>query len=199
MQSNDSLYNWWILLINLIGHFDSIINYGVFINKKDEAVLARPSSHRLNQELLLILPETDSSLDKEIIVTIKINAELELIFLPLPPVIADTEHFFMIRSTKEGTEHENKAIDIGLHDFILFFSKALQKKANQNTSVYRLSKREKACLFWVAQGKSSWETSRIIGIAERTVNLYITNAIKKTQSTNRQQAITKCLISHEIV
>lgn len=199
MQSNDSLYNWWVLLINLSGHFDNIINYGVFINKKDEAVLAKPSSHRLNQELLLILPETDRSLDKEIIVTIKINAELELIFLPLPPVITDTEHFFMIRSTKEGTEHENKAIDAILHDFTFFFSKSSQKKTNKNTSVYRLSQREKICLFWVAQGKSSWETSKIIGITERAVNLYITNAIKKTQSINRQQAITKCLILREII
>ncbi|MBY3123131.1 helix-turn-helix domain-containing protein [Rhizobium laguerreae] len=35
--------------------------------------------------------------------------------------------------------------------------------------VLSLSPREKECLLWIAQGKTSWETAVIMGISENTV------------------------------
>ena len=56
-----------------------------------------------------------------------------------------------------------------------------------------LTEREHDCLCWAARGKTAWEISQIIGISERTVNFHLGNCLKKTQSTNRQQAISRCL------
>ncbi|GAB2192022.1 helix-turn-helix transcriptional regulator [Sessilibacter sp. MAH2] len=54
--------------------------------------------------------------------------------------------------------------------------------------------REIECLRWVSKGKTSWEVSRILGVSERTVNFHIQNCMKKTNSVNRQQAVTKGLM-----
>ncbi|WP_052262569.1 helix-turn-helix transcriptional regulator [Pseudoalteromonas luteoviolacea] len=56
-----------------------------------------------------------------------------------------------------------------------------------------ITKRERDCMFWVSEGKTSWEISQILGISERTVNFHLTNCITKTQSANRQQAIARCI------
>ncbi|WP_305975032.1 helix-turn-helix domain-containing protein [Rheinheimera baltica] len=56
-----------------------------------------------------------------------------------------------------------------------------------------LTSREKACLIWAAKGKTSWEISQILAISERTVNFHLGNCISKTNSNNRQQAISRCL------
>lgn len=56
-----------------------------------------------------------------------------------------------------------------------------------------LTSREQACLSWAAKGKTSWEISLILNIKERTVNFHLANCIQKTKSSNRQQAISKCI------
>ncbi|TMP30892.1 helix-turn-helix transcriptional regulator [Pseudoalteromonas rubra] len=61
-----------------------------------------------------------------------------------------------------------------------------------------ITKRERDCLLWASEGKTSWEISQILGITERTVNFHLTNCIEKTQSANRQQAIVKCIINNLI-
>ena len=52
-----------------------------------------------------------------------------------------------------------------------------------------LTERERTCLQWVAVGKTSWETGRIIGVAERTVNFHIQNACRKLGVHGRQAAL----------
>lgn len=54
-----------------------------------------------------------------------------------------------------------------------------------------LSVRERECLFWVSEGKTSWEAARILGITERTVNFHLNSAIRKTGCKNRYQAIAR--------
>lgn len=56
-----------------------------------------------------------------------------------------------------------------------------------------LTDRELTCLQWVALGKTSWETGRIIGVAERTVNFHIHNACRKLGVHGRQAAITQAM------
>lgn len=72
------------------------------------------------------------------------------------------------------------------------------KKCNRNaisatkfTKFTKFTKRELECIKWATQGKTSWEISQILSIADRTVNFHIANCIKKTKSNNRQQAIAK--------
>jgi DNA-binding CsgD family transcriptional regulator len=56
-----------------------------------------------------------------------------------------------------------------------------------------LSAREKSCLYWAAQGKTSWEIGSILGITERTVNFHIGNICAKFNVHTRQAAITIAL------
>lgn len=56
-----------------------------------------------------------------------------------------------------------------------------------------LTQRELTCLQWVAIGKTSWETGRILGLAERTINFHIQNACRKLGVHGRQAAITAAL------
>lgn len=69
-----------------------------------------------------------------------------------------------------------------------------KEEAKSEAKLYSLTKREGECLRWSELGKTSWEMSLILGISERTINFHIINAIKKTKSINRQQAITKCFV-----
>ncbi|MDX3773381.1 helix-turn-helix transcriptional regulator [Chromatiaceae bacterium AAb-1] len=58
---------------------------------------------------------------------------------------------------------------------------------------FQLTPREIECIHWTAQGKTSWEISRILGITERTVNFHLSNSMQKTGSSNRQQLIHNCM------
>lgn len=67
------------------------------------------------------------------------------------------------------------------------------RRADAGEEGFRLTSREQACLSWAAKGKTSWEISLILNIKERTVNFHLANCIQKTKSSNRQQAISKCI------
>lgn len=59
--------------------------------------------------------------------------------------------------------------------------------------VKSLSKREIECVRWAADGKTSWEISRILGISESTVNQYFKSASKKLGAATRAQLIAMAL------
>lgn len=56
-----------------------------------------------------------------------------------------------------------------------------------------LTEREHDCLYWAAQGKTSWEIGCILGISERTVNFHIANTCDKLDVRTRQAAITAAM------
>lgn len=56
-----------------------------------------------------------------------------------------------------------------------------------------LTPREIECLRWVAAGKTSEETSIILGRSIETVRLHIKNAIAKLDATNRSQAVAMAI------
>lgn len=56
-----------------------------------------------------------------------------------------------------------------------------------------LTRREAEVLNWVSAGKTSWEISRILGLAEATVIFHISNASRKLQTTTRTQAVARAL------
>ncbi len=57
----------------------------------------------------------------------------------------------------------------------------------------RLTAREKECLLWTAEGKSSWAIGRILGISENTVLYHLKNAVRKLNASNRQQAVARAI------
>lgn len=56
-----------------------------------------------------------------------------------------------------------------------------------------LSEREKDCLRWVGEGKSSWEIGKILEVSENTVNFHLKNAIRKLGTSNRTHGIAKAI------
>ncbi len=56
-----------------------------------------------------------------------------------------------------------------------------------------LTQREQECLLWVTEGKTTWETSQILNISERTVTFHLHNASEKMGVVNRQQAVARAV------
>jgi LuxR family transcriptional activator of bioluminescence operon len=65
------------------------------------------------------------------------------------------------------------------------WARAVMERKNAARS---LSQREAECLLLVAEGKTSKEISETIGIARRTVEFHIQNAMHKLGGTSRSQA-----------
>ncbi len=60
-------------------------------------------------------------------------------------------------------------------------------------AAHNITERERECLAWVAEGKTSAELAQIIGLSEHTVNHYLLSATRKMDSVNRIQAVVKAV------
>ena len=58
-----------------------------------------------------------------------------------------------------------------------------------------LSERERECLLWVSEGKTTDEVALILGVSSNTVNSYIAHAIQKFGASNRSMAIANAIRS----
>jgi DNA-binding CsgD family transcriptional regulator len=63
----------------------------------------------------------------------------------------------------------------------------------QSTTKIELSARERDCLRWTAEGKSSWDIGMILKISDNTVNFHIKNAMRKLGTTSRTVAVVKAI------
>lgn len=59
----------------------------------------------------------------------------------------------------------------------------------------RLTDRERDALAWVAEGKSDWEISVILGISESTVRFHVDNGRRKLGAGNRAQAVARLAVA----
>jgi DNA-binding CsgD family transcriptional regulator len=59
----------------------------------------------------------------------------------------------------------------------------------------QLTPRERDCLRWTADGKTSAETAMLLTMSENTVNFHLKNAIEKLGASNRQHAVARALLS----
>jgi DNA-binding CsgD family transcriptional regulator len=58
-----------------------------------------------------------------------------------------------------------------------------------------LSERERECLLWVSEGKTTDEIATILGVSSNTVNSYVAHAIQKFGASNRAMAIATAIRS----
>lgn len=56
-----------------------------------------------------------------------------------------------------------------------------------------LTKRERECLSWAAEGKTSWEIGQLLNISERTSIFHLQNATHKLGVSGRQAAIARAV------
>jgi DNA-binding CsgD family transcriptional regulator len=76
---------------------------------------------------------------------------------------------------------------------VCFGRRALSLRKKKRATMKPLSDRELSCLQWVAAGKTSWETSRILGLSERTINFHVRNACGKLGVNRRSAAVATAL------
>ncbi|MBV8753570.1 MAG: LuxR family transcriptional regulator [Pseudonocardiales bacterium] len=69
----------------------------------------------------------------------------------------------------------------------------LAHAAEREADNVQLSQRERDCLSWTAQGKSSWDIGVILMISENTVNFHVKNAMRKLETSSRTVAVIKAL------
>jgi LuxR family quorum sensing-dependent transcriptional regulator len=62
----------------------------------------------------------------------------------------------------------------------------------------RLTAREREVLTWTAAGKTAWETSEILGVAEKTVRAHLENVRIKLNVATTTQAVAMALLTGEL-
>jgi DNA-binding CsgD family transcriptional regulator len=69
----------------------------------------------------------------------------------------------------------------------------IARPAGQSDAKVDLAAREKDCLRWTAEGKSSWEIGMILKISENTVNFHLKSAMRKFGTTSRTVAVVQAI------
>ena len=89
-----------------------------------------------------------------------------------------------------------------LHIASLYFQAkldTLRRIPAPRTFPSKLTPRERECLSWVASGKTDWEISQILNIAEQTTHEYVQNAMFKLNATTRAQAVAVAILTKQIL
>ncbi|MCO6392870.1 LuxR family transcriptional regulator [Aliihoeflea aestuarii] len=68
-----------------------------------------------------------------------------------------------------------------------------QRLRTRQAVISPLSVRERECLSWVAEGKTTEEVALILGVSANTINAYVAKAIQKVAATNRAMAIATAI------
>jgi DNA-binding CsgD family transcriptional regulator len=58
-----------------------------------------------------------------------------------------------------------------------------------------ISERERECLGWVAEGKTTMDIATILGVSSNTINSYLAHVIQKLSARNRAMAIAVAIRS----
>lgn len=71
--------------------------------------------------------------------------------------------------------------------------RVLLKEQPTEAAVPRLSEREIEILKWTRDGKSAWETGRILAVSEKTVRAHLENIRNKMGVTSKHQAVLRAI------
>jgi len=105
--------------------------------------------------------------------------------------IADAVYCLIISSTEDGAIRER-----AVPSAKLTATYALSHMADHLTQPLPedpLSERERECLYWVAEGKTTDEVSTIISVSANTVNSYLGCAMRKLAAANRTMAVAAAI------
>lgn len=80
----------------------------------------------------------------------------------------------------------------------IYFQMAAAELVPSQQRVFSLTSREAEILNWAARGKTAWETSCILGIAEKTVHNHVNSIHKKLDVTTTTQAVVIALRDRQL-
>lgn len=109
-----------------------------------------------------------------------VELERNNMFVVNPDIIKahNIEKYFIPASIKQS-----------LCDFEQEFNGAALK--NIKNEFYSLAKREKECLYYLTKGKSAKQTAAILSLSPRTIETYLDNIRRKTNSVNKLDLLSK--------
>ena len=81
--------------------------------------------------------------------------------------------------------HDRKALIFAGHELI----QRLREIIVSDAPIVALSRRERECLQWAAEGKTDWEIGSILSLSEKTVNVYLARAKLKLGAETKAKAI----------
>ena len=74
----------------------------------------------------------------------------------------------------------------------LAFHRSMELDGREANNV-SLSGRERECLSWTAEGKTSVEIATILGLSEHTINNYLASACRRLNAVTRAHAVAKAM------
>lgn len=80
-----------------------------------------------------------------------------------------------------------------LQSLAILFHAKVQPLASMEAPLPQLTEREAEVLRWSAAGKSYWEISMILGVSERTIRFFMTNARQKLNVVTNAQAVAMAI------
>ena len=89
----------------------------------------------------------------------------------------------------EADKHTLQALSVQFHTVYTDLHPELRHRPTQ----IRLTPRERECMQWCANGKSSWDIGMILGISEHGVSFHLKNAMAKLDVTSRIAAVVKAI------
>jgi len=110
----------------------------------------------------------------------------------------DGQHALFSVSASENPQEWDKLMQSEKHDLHLIahhvhHAMIKAESAGAPIEIVKLSTRERDVLQWAAVGKTTDETASILGIAERTVRVYLDTARHKLNAGNRTHAVARAL------
>lgn len=90
-------------------------------------------------------------------------------------------------ATSEWNSTERRAMEFACYAFV----DKVRMLAPVAPDPPKLSQREKDCLSFVADGKTDWEISVILGVSQHTSHQHVENARKKLGAATRAQAVAR--------
>ena len=78
-----------------------------------------------------------------------------------------------------------------LHLVGLYAYEAARRIRRPPTTEIKLSRREQDCIRWLAEGKTAWETSAILGVSRETVRTYVKSAARKLDTHSQAHLVAR--------
>ncbi|BCW87770.1 hypothetical protein sos41_09000 [Alphaproteobacteria bacterium SO-S41] len=92
--------------------------------------------------------------------------------------------------TRDWSPAERRAMEFACYAFI----DKVRALSPRPPEPPKLTLRERDCLAFVAEGKTDWELSKILGISQNTAHQYVESGRKKLGASTRAQAVARFLM-----
>ncbi len=174
--------NWIHDAIELVGH-DLIANLA-------ELPAAAPGV-RPRSLLASDAPDMPDVLSRQDAMLLDVLGHREL--YPLAVQVGRQRYFLLLSSEHHGHIDANRLV--GAQMRCCYALSQVPDMLRAAVTRDPLSDRERECLLWVSEGKTTDEVAVILGVSGNTVNGYVTNAIQKLSASNRAMAIATAIRS----